>query len=290
MAVERIAGTVEGDVVRQRHRQVLLRHRHHAACLAMDDRDRAAPVALARDAPVAQAEVDLALGHRPIAARARFSSRLATSSFASGDRHAVEEARIDHAAVAVIGGVGDDERLRVLARRADHRRVAEAVFVDEVEVALVVRRAAEDRAGAVIHQDEVGDIDRQLPRRIERMHAPGCRCRSPSSRRCRSRPARCRVRLHSAMKAASAGLFAAAAAASGWSGAIAMNFAPNSVSGRVVKISSSLSPLGVVFASSAKRTSRPSRAADPVLLHQPHFFRPALERVERVEQVLRESR
>ena len=37
-----------------------------------------------------------------------------------------------------------------------------------------------------------------------------------------------------------------------------MNFAPNSVSGRVVKISSSLSPFGVVFGSSAKRTSRPS--------------------------------
>ena len=47
-------------------------------------------------------------------------------------------------AVAVIGDVGDDEGLRVLARRADHRRVAEAVFVDEVQVALVVRRAAED--------------------------------------------------------------------------------------------------------------------------------------------------
>ena len=36
-----------------------------------------------------------------------------------------------------------------------------------------------------------------------------------------------------------------------------MNFAPNSVSGRVVKISSSLSPFGVVR-SSAKRTSKPS--------------------------------
>ena len=28
------------------------------------------------------------------------------------------------------------------------------------------------------------------------------------------------------------------------------------------------------------------RTADPVLLHQPHFFRPAVERVERVEQLL----
>jgi hypothetical protein len=98
------------------------------------------------------------------------SSRRATSSLASAIGHAVEEARIDHAAVAVIGGVGDDEGFRILARRAHHRRVAEPVFVDEVEVALVVRRAAEDGAGAVFHQDEVRDIDRQLPRRIERMH------------------------------------------------------------------------------------------------------------------------
>ena len=48
----------------------------------MDDRDRAAPVALARDAPVAQAEIDLAL-RRPDGCRAsRVSSRFATSSFA----------------------------------------------------------------------------------------------------------------------------------------------------------------------------------------------------------------
>ena len=29
------------------------------------------------------------------------------------------------------------------------------------------------------------------------------------------------------------------------------------------------------------------RTADPVLLHQPHFFRPAVERIERIEQLLR---
>ena len=85
-------------------------------------------------------------------------------------RHAVEEARIDHPAVAVIGDVGDDEARRVLALGADHRRIAEIVFVDEVEVALVVRRAAEDRAGAVFHQHEIRDVDRELPVRIERMH------------------------------------------------------------------------------------------------------------------------
>ena len=58
-------------------------HRHDAAGLAMDDRDRAAPVALARDAPVAQAEVDLALGHRRGCRSVSLSRRRATSSLAS---------------------------------------------------------------------------------------------------------------------------------------------------------------------------------------------------------------
>src|SRR5262249_50744410 len=43
------------------------------------------------------------------------------------------------------------------------------IFVDEVEVALVVRRAAEDGARAVFHQYEVRDVYRQLPARIERV-------------------------------------------------------------------------------------------------------------------------
>ena len=57
MALERVAGDVEGGVLGQLHRQILLRNRDHAAGIAVDDRDRAAPVALARDAPVAQARV-----------------------------------------------------------------------------------------------------------------------------------------------------------------------------------------------------------------------------------------
>ena len=92
-----LPGRSKRHVVRQRHRQVLGRHRHDAAGLAMDDRDRAAPVALARDAPVAQAVVDLALRHRPHCRAVALSSRFATSSFACRDGHAVEEARIDHA-------------------------------------------------------------------------------------------------------------------------------------------------------------------------------------------------
>ena len=43
------------------------------------------------------------------------------------------------------------------------------VFAREIEVALVMRRAAENRAGAVFHQHEIGDVDRHAPARVERM-------------------------------------------------------------------------------------------------------------------------
>ena len=80
------------------------------------------------------------------------------------------------------------------------------------------------------------------------------------------------------MNAASAGFFFAAAAASGWSGAIAMN----------LRAEQSVRPRGedFQFAFAVRRGCRIEReahqqalgAADPVLLHQPDFFRPALER------------
>ena len=86
MMVERIAGLVEGHIVGQRDRQVRLRHRHDAARLAMDDRDRAAPVALARNAPVAQPVV-----HLPLAGAVPASRRRAISSLASATVMPVEE-------------------------------------------------------------------------------------------------------------------------------------------------------------------------------------------------------
>ena len=78
MAVERIAGDVEADVVGQDDRQLLARHGDRPACGAMDDRDRRAPVALARHAPVAQAILDRALAPAARSAR-RMTSAVACS-------------------------------------------------------------------------------------------------------------------------------------------------------------------------------------------------------------------
>ncbi len=53
MTVERIAGHVERDVVGELHGQIGVRNRNDPARRAMDHGDGAAPIALARNAPVA---------------------------------------------------------------------------------------------------------------------------------------------------------------------------------------------------------------------------------------------
>ncbi len=53
--VQRIAAAVGHQILRQHHGQVFLGNGNHPAGLAMNDRDRCAPVALAAHAPVAQA-------------------------------------------------------------------------------------------------------------------------------------------------------------------------------------------------------------------------------------------
>ena len=190
MMIERITRFVEGDVLRQCDRQVVFRDRHHAAFLAVDDGDWTAPIALTRNSPIAQPVIHLALSDRTIAARFLFKP-FGYLFFRLFDRHSVEEARINHRAVAIIGNVGDDERLRVLAGRANHRRIAKSILVDEIEVTLIVRRAAEDRARSVIHQNEIRDIDRQRPVPIKRMDRPSCRYRNRASQPFLFRPAPC---------------------------------------------------------------------------------------------------
>ena len=129
----------------------------------MDDGDRTAPVALAGDAPIAQPVL-----HLPLADGAAVSELALEPPrhflFRFGHPHAVEKTRVDQEPIAFVGSIGDPEGGRVLAVRANHRDDRQPVFVDEIQVALVVRGAAEDRAGAVVHQDEIGDVERQLDR------------------------------------------------------------------------------------------------------------------------------
>ena len=55
--VQRIARNIEGHVLRQAHRKIRLRNRHNTAIRTVNDRNRTAPIALTRNAPVAQAVI-----------------------------------------------------------------------------------------------------------------------------------------------------------------------------------------------------------------------------------------
>src|SRR5258705_3435179 len=135
----------------------------------MENRERAAPVALARYTPVTQAVIDLTLSNGLITARFALQA-LGDLLLRGRYRQPVEKARIDHLAAAIIGDVGDDEGLRVLSFRAHDRSVSEAMLVGKIKVALVMGRSAVNGAGAIFHQNEVGHIDRQLPGRVEWMN------------------------------------------------------------------------------------------------------------------------
>ncbi len=160
-------------------------------------------------------------------------------------------------------------RLAVAGR--DHRRMCSPNLLRELEVALVVGGHAHDRAGAVLHQHEVGDPDRH-PLAVERIddvpsgedalllasrrHRARRRTGPPMRASSRRPPPRARCR--------------APARPSGCSGAITMKVTPNIVSGRVVKTGSST----VSSPPQRKIDPRALRAADPVPLHRHHLLGP----------------
>ncbi len=98
--IQRIAWRLKVHILRQDDRQIGGRHWDDAAALAMDHRDRAAPIALARDAPIPQLEIDLPLALRPAEQLPRLQ---AVRDLVLGglDCHAIEETRIDQQAIAV---------------------------------------------------------------------------------------------------------------------------------------------------------------------------------------------
>ena len=131
----------------------------------MHDGDRAAPVALARDAPVAQAP------GRAFTAEPAALQLLDHPPLGRLDVKAIEEARIVEGALAYIGLLGDGEGRRVGTWRQDNRQHRQAILASVFEIALIAGGAAEDGAGAIVHQDEVGDMERQPQVGQERMPA-----------------------------------------------------------------------------------------------------------------------
>ena len=160
-----LPGRQELDVVGGQHRELVLGHRHHAVVRAVDDGDRAAPVALPRHQPVPQAVVDLGRA-QPLALE-----ELDGPGLGGGDVQAVEEAAVDLLAVA---GVGAAPALVPSLGRPHGADDGQAVGLGEGPVALVLGRHGHDGPGAVAHEHVVGHVDRH---RLagERVDARGCR-------------------------------------------------------------------------------------------------------------------
>ena len=142
-------GQTAGTVVRgrkiiqhgQRQRKLILRQRHPAALVAVYQRDRLAPIALAGKHPVAELIVDL-----PLADALLFQMGDHRRN-GLADLHAVEKARVHHSAVAALG-IGF--LFNVAARYHLHNR--QAKLLCKGIVTLVVGRHGHDRARSVAHE------------------------------------------------------------------------------------------------------------------------------------------
>ena len=136
---------------RQRHRQLIFRHSHHTALVAVHNRDGFAPVALAAEHPVAELIVDFLLA-QPVLLQILDDGFLRLR-----DLHAIKEAGIDHHAVL---NVGIRRFLNIAAR--DDLNHRDAKLVRKLPVAGIVRRNSHDCARAVGHQHIVAQPNRDF--------------------------------------------------------------------------------------------------------------------------------
>ena len=134
------------NLLRQQHRQLVIRHRHDATRRAVNYRNGSAPVALAGNAPVFQAEGDC-----------RFAETVLFSVSCHGlagvcAGHAVPPAGVLHNAVVAICLLHRSGVRQRAIHGADHGYNFDAVLVAKLEVTLVVCRNSHDGPGAVAHQ------------------------------------------------------------------------------------------------------------------------------------------
>ena len=149
------------NVIGQQDGQFVLRDGVPAAFLAIDHRDRRAPVTLARDQPVVQAIVHVlpadALLFQPVNHRGDAGI---FAPFGVGDARAVERAAVDHHTGADVGFLHRRAVQVRLAFRLNDGDDLQVVLTGELEVALVVRRDSHDRSRTIGHQDVIRDPDR----------------------------------------------------------------------------------------------------------------------------------
>ncbi len=248
----------------------------------MNDRYRAAPVALARYAPVTQAIIDGA------GAKACVFQCLYGAGFGGINRQPVEKTGVDSHAIA---GKSVRSGFEFRCKRSVVRLVGgsyngcyrQIIFSGKIKVALVVCRAPKDRPGAVVHQHEVGDIDRQMLALDKRV----LRCQAGIE-----------PPLFSLFDCFLAGADAGAVGGKISNGGVGFCDAlrqrmlwgdcAEGCPEQCVRAGGKNLQHFIrmqIISREGKKHPRALRPADPVLLHQPDFFGPAVQRIQACDQV-----
>ena len=141
-------GRHEGHIVRQAHRQVVVGQRHRPARLAVHHGDGASPIALARQQPVAQPVVGLAL------ADALFFQPVDGSGLGLVHQQTVQPIAVDGRPVAGVGLAVE------VVGGLNGANDGQTVGNGEVPVALVLAGHGHDRPGAVGGEHIVGQEQR----------------------------------------------------------------------------------------------------------------------------------
>ena len=140
---QRIAAAVRHQILRQHHRQIGIRHRHRAACRALDYGD--GPVAQSPGRLFLAETKTLEIGGNGIHRRLKFQAVVCT--------------RIDAAPMLGVprlpgrGAVG-------APRQCDHGLDRQGVFQCELEIPLIVGGHAHDRALAIAHEHVIAHPQR----------------------------------------------------------------------------------------------------------------------------------
>ena len=164
--VKGITRLIKSNIIGQDDGQIRFIHRHHTAAAAMNHGNGTTPITLPRNAPVPQSVHDL-----PAAKITRLGP--------AGDlrlgiiyTQAVQKFRIGQPARPYIGFISDREIGGFCTIRHHHGQYGQIVLAGEIQIPLIMCRAAEDRAGAVFDQDEISDVNRQFNIRQEWVLCP----------------------------------------------------------------------------------------------------------------------
>src|SRR5437870_7047781 len=151
----RTAFAGEWHILRKHDRQLFLGHRYGTTLVAINDRNRRAPIALPRHAPVAQ---PIANGFFTPTFLFRVTGNLV---FAGAIGCPAESSAVHHDAIVDVRlGHRFGGELTVIRLNDDTNR--QTIFFGKFKIPLIMSGHGHDGAGAILHEHEVGQINRYV--------------------------------------------------------------------------------------------------------------------------------